>query len=95
MDKGPRHSAHCVYVINYHLVWIPRYRKGILVGPIAERLQVLLREIADQYGFGLLAQEVMSDHMHVFATAPPKFLPRRSCECSKASPRGARGTLSS
>jgi putative transposase len=75
MDKSTHHGAHCVYVINYHLVWIPRYRKKILIGPIAERLQILLREIAKQYGFELLAQEVLPDHVHVFMTAPPRFAP--------------------
>ncbi len=75
MDKGTHHGAHCVYVINYHLVWIPRYRKPVLVGAIAERLSALLKEIADQYGFEVLAQEVMPDHVHVFVTAPPKLAP--------------------
>ena len=62
-------------MINYHLVWIPRYRKKVLGGPITERLKALLQEIADQYGFELLAQEVMPDHVHVFVTAPPKVSP--------------------
>ncbi len=75
MDKGTHHGAHCVYVINYHLVWIPRYRKPVLVGAIAERLSALLKEIADQYGFEVLAQEVMPDPVHVFVTAPPKLAP--------------------
>lgn len=64
-----------MYGINYHLVWIPRYRKKVLVGPIAERLSMRLKEIADQYGFEWLAQEVMPDHVHVFVTAPPKCSP--------------------
>ncbi len=75
MDKGTHQGAHCVYVINYHLVWIPRYRKRVLIGAIAERLSALLKEIADQYGFELLAHEVMPDHVHVFVTAPPKLAP--------------------
>lgn len=55
MDNQLHRSPHCVYSINYHLVWIPRYRKSVLGGPIADRLKVLLGEIASQYGFEILA----------------------------------------
>ncbi len=75
MEKIIRHRSHCVYVINYHLVWIPRYRKKVLVGPIETRLKNLLAEIAQQYGFEILAVEVMPDHVHLFVSAPPKFSP--------------------
>jgi putative transposase len=75
MDQNAKHNAHCVYVINYHLVWIPRYRKKILVEPIATRLKQLFREIATQYGFEIVADEVMPDHVHLFVSAPPKFAP--------------------
>ena len=75
MDKNLRRNPHCVYVINYHLVWIPRYRKQILTGDIEARLKQLLGEIATQYGFEILAHEVMPDHVHLFVSAPPKFSP--------------------
>jgi hypothetical protein len=53
MDQNAKHNAHCVYVtpalvcgasVHYHLVWIPRYRKKILVEPIATRLKQLFRD---------------------------------------------------
>lgn len=75
MNRNLRHNPHCVYVINYHLVWIPRYRKEVLVDPIQARLKELLCEIAQQYGFESLACEVMPDHVHRFVSAPSKFSP--------------------
>jgi putative transposase len=75
MPQEVNHSPHSAYVINYHLVWIPRYRKKVLVGPVEARLKELLAEIAIQYGFEILAVEVMPDHVHVFVSAPPKFAP--------------------
>ena len=75
MDNNTRYAAHCAYVINYHLVWIPRYRKQILTGDIEAQLKQLLGEIAIQYGFEILAHEVMPDHAHLFVSAPPKFAP--------------------
>jgi len=31
----------------YHLVWIPKYRKRVLNGKVAERIKDLLHECAD------------------------------------------------
>ncbi len=38
-------------------------------------MKELLAEIAIQYGFEILAVEVMPDHVHLFVSAPPKFAP--------------------
>lgn len=75
MGKTAKKTPHAVYVINYHLVWIPRYRKKVLIGRIAERLKELLSEIASQYGFQIMAVEVMPDHVHLFVSTPPKYSP--------------------
>lgn len=63
------------YHSNYHLVWCPKFRRPVLVGRVAERLQDLLGEIADQWGFEVLAQAVMPNHVHLFVSAPPKYRP--------------------
>jgi putative transposase len=75
MPNEVSHSPHSADVINYQLVWIPRYRKKVLVGPVEARLKELLAEIATQYGFEILAVEVMPGHVHLFVSAPPKFAP--------------------
>jgi putative transposase len=75
MPREANHSPHSGYVINYHLVWIPSYRKEVLVVLVEAKLKELLAEIATQYGFEILAVEVMSDHVHLFVSAPPKFSP--------------------
>ena len=75
MPREANHTPHSAYTINYHLVWILRYRKKVLVGPVEARLKELLAEIATQNGFEILAVEVMPDHVHLFVSAPPKFSP--------------------
>lgn len=84
MPDKTNHSPHSAYSINYHLVWIPRYRKKVLVGPVEARLKELLAEIAMQYGFEILAIEItpalacganVTDHVQLFVNAPPKFSP--------------------
>ena len=48
MPNEANNSPHSAYAINYHLIWILRYRKNALVGPIAERLKNLFNDIAAQ-----------------------------------------------
>ena len=40
-----RRGAHTVYRLAYHFVWIPRYRRKVLVGDVAQRLEELIREM--------------------------------------------------
>ncbi|HNS79709.1 MAG TPA: IS200/IS605 family transposase [Syntrophorhabdus sp.] len=68
-------TRHATYLINYHMVWIPKYRRKILVGEIAEETKKILQAIAEEKGWEILALEVMLDHIHLFASAPPKYAP--------------------
>lgn len=73
--KNVKSTKGARYHINYHLVWCPKFRRPVLVGKVAERMQALLTEIADKWGFEIVAQEVMPDHVHLFVSAPPKYSP--------------------
>jgi len=70
--KSTRHSR---YNIFYHLVWIPKYRKKILEEPTKSRVEVILREIANEKGLDISALEIMPDHIHLFISSPPQHSP--------------------
>jgi putative transposase len=76
-SKGAR------YNLNYHLVWCPKYRREVLTGLISPRLTELFGEIAERWGFEIIAQEVMSDHVHLFVSAPPKYSPAKIAQLFK------------
>jgi hypothetical protein len=40
-------QAHVVYETQYHLVWVTRYRKKILVPGVAESLKKVLRAVRE------------------------------------------------
>ena len=61
-----RYSAHGAYHHQYHIVWIPKYRKKVLVGPIAVRVRDLIRQIAMEHELHILSGKVARDHVHVF-----------------------------
>ena len=38
-----RYGSHTVYQIEYHFVWVTKYRYKILKGEVAERVRELVR----------------------------------------------------
>ena len=65
------HSKHSVYNISYHIIWIPKYRKHILVNEVDTYLRELLIFKASQLKINIEAFEIMPDHIHLFIKANP------------------------
>ncbi|MCX5376079.1 IS200/IS605 family transposase [Streptomyces sp. NBC_00091] len=55
-----------------HVVWCPKYRRPVLDGLVAERLDELMRAKADERGWEIIELEVMPDHVHLFVKHDPK-----------------------
>ncbi len=70
-----RSTRHSKYNINYHLVWIPKYRHPILTGEVADHLKDILHTIAEEKGVEILELQIMSDHIHLFVSSPPQNAP--------------------
>jgi len=64
-------TSSAVYNINYHIVWCPKYRRGILKDKVEEFLKNCLQTICETKKWELLEMEVMPDHIHIFISAPP------------------------
>jgi len=60
-------------MLKYHLIWIPRRRRKVLVGTVADRLGVLLREKAKELSVGVEHLAIRPDHLHMFVNAPPSL----------------------
>ena len=69
--KRYRIGAHTKHDLKVHLVWIPKYRKRILIGPVAIRVRDLIRQIAMEHEIQILSGKVSSDHIHVFISYHP------------------------
>ncbi|MDE5056662.1 IS200/IS605 family transposase [Wolbachia endosymbiont of Drosophila bicornuta] len=55
-----------------YLVWIPEYRKRILIGQIAVRVRELLRQIAIENEIQIISGKVTVDHIHMFISYKPQ-----------------------
>ncbi|MFA6074018.1 MAG: IS200/IS605 family transposase [Candidatus Woesearchaeota archaeon] len=65
----------CVYNINYHIVFCPKYRKQVLSEGVKEDLEIIFKSIISSNDWKLLELEVMPDHIHLFVSAHPKQSP--------------------
>ena len=72
-----RRTRHAVYLCNYHFVWVPKRRKPVLVGAIKERFEGLVKEIAEEYGWEILALETKPDHVHLLISVQPEWSPHK------------------
>ena len=75
MNNRWKSSKHAVYNCFYHLIWCPKYRRGVLVDGIDIRLKELLLEKSREHGWAIENMEIMPDHVHVFIKATTNDAP--------------------
>ncbi len=68
-------GRHCKYNINYHIIWVPKYRKHILFGKVADVLKTIIDGVCVDNDCENLALEIMPDHIHLFIGAKPTINP--------------------
>jgi putative transposase len=65
-------GAHTTHRLQYHLVWIPKYRKRVLQGKIAIRLKNLMYEACKMNGWWISEMSIQADHIHIVVQASPR-----------------------
>ena len=68
-----RKSSHSLYDCKYHIVWITKYRKPVLVGVIAERIRELVRQVCKENEVEIIKGHVSKDHIHLIVSVPPQL----------------------
>lgn len=68
-----RKTAHSVYDLKYHIVWVTKYRKMILGGEIGLRLRALIRQDCATMDVYILTGHVAADHVHLLVSVPPSI----------------------
>jgi putative transposase len=61
--------------LGYHLIWCPKYRRKVLVGDVATRLNELLLAKAQTMDISLEVVAIQPDHVHLFVKADPTASP--------------------
>lgn len=58
---------------KYHIVFIPKYRRKVLFGQIKKELGEVLHRLARQKESLIEEGHIMSDHVHMMISIPPKY----------------------
>ena len=67
-----RHGSHSVFEIHLHLVWVTKYRKPVLGGPVGLRLREMIRETCGSSDVLIIRGHVSKDHVHLLVSIPPQ-----------------------
>ena len=65
--------SHTKWDCKYHVVFIPKKRKKLIFGAIRKHLGEVLHELAGQKECRILEGHLMSDHIHMCISIPPKY----------------------
>ena len=71
MTRHYRLGAHTKTDLKVHLIWVPKYRKPVLVGELASRVRDLIRRIASEHELEIISGKVSRDHVHVVVAYRP------------------------
>jgi putative transposase len=66
-------NNNVTYSCKYHVVWCPKYRRGVLVDGVDVRLKKIIYLIAVELKFDIIELEVMPDHVHLLCEVDPQF----------------------
>ena len=56
--------------MKVHVVWIPKYRRRVLIGQVGEAVRELIRRIATELEMHIISGKVAPDHIHLFVSYP-------------------------
>jgi len=78
-----RRSAHAVFDIKYHVVWITKYRYKVLKGRVAEQTRDLIRQICEARDVVIVRGSVSPDHVQMLLSVPADLAPAKLVQYTK------------
>ena len=82
---GIKKTSHARYELWYHLAFSTKYRKRVFKDEkTKQEIKQLFREIALHYDMEVGEIEVLSDHVHLSLTAPPRIAPAKAVAMLKS-----------
>lgn len=64
-------GKHTKHRMLYHIVWVPKYRKRVLEGEIAQRVQEIVEECVEMNRWKIEEINVQTDHVHLVVRLRP------------------------
>ena len=71
--KDYQSLSHTRWDCKYHVVFIPKKRKKKIFGALRRHLGEIFRELAKRMDSAVVEGHLMSDHVHICLSIPPKY----------------------
>ena len=68
-----RSLNHTKWECQYHVVFIPKYRRKTMYGGLRHHLGEVLRRLAEQRESRVEEGHLLADHVHMMVSIPPKY----------------------
>lgn len=68
---GMYRSMHSVYLLQYHIVIVTKYRNPVLQGDVKENVYKTIGDTLDMFGCTLKEINGEADHVHLLIETPP------------------------
>ena len=68
-----RSLSHTKWKCQYHIVFIPKYRKKVLYGKMREDVREIIRILCRYKKVEIISGAVCIDHVHLCVSIPPKM----------------------
>ena len=65
--------AHTRWNCQYHIVFIPKYRKKVMYGKVRADMREILRTLCNYKKVEIIEGAVCKDHVHLCVSIPPKI----------------------
>ena len=65
--------AHTKWKCQYHIVFIPKYRKKVLYGKVKDDVREVIRTLCKYKNVEIIEGAVCIDHVHLCLSIPPKM----------------------
>ena len=65
--------SHTKWILKYHIVFTPKYRRKIIYNQYRKDLSEILRQLCNYKGVELIEGHMMLDHVHMLVSIPPKI----------------------
>ena len=63
--------SHSRYKCQYHVVFIPKYRKRIMYGKLKADVREIIKRLCDYRNIEIIEGAVCADHVHLCLSIPP------------------------
>lgn len=71
-DPNVRKGRSVVYNLHAHLVFVPKYRRGVFTNEILARCEQVMREVCADFNAELTEFNGEADHVHLLVRYPPQ-----------------------